>query len=71
MLRLHALLLTTPSTPRFALATHRGAKGPAAGKTKEAKMKAATAKKGIKKKVRACAQCDAMCCASNLASHTT
>lgn len=29
----------------------RGAKGPAAGKTKEAKMKAATAKKGIKKKV--------------------
>eukprot|EP00036_Acanthoecidae_sp_10tr_P017579 CAMPEP_0206305946 /NCGR_PEP_ID=MMETSP0106_2-20121207/10544_1 /ASSEMBLY_ACC=CAM_ASM_000206 /TAXON_ID=81532 /ORGANISM="Acanthoeca-like sp., Strain 10tr" /LENGTH=128 /DNA_ID=CAMNT_0053736847 /DNA_START=116 /DNA_END=502 /DNA_ORIENTATION=+ len=27
-----------------------GAKGPAAGKTKEAKMKAATAKKGIKKK---------------------
>ena len=34
-------------------------------------MKAATAKKGIKKKVRACARCDAMCCASNLASHTT
>lgn len=36
----------------LAVILSRGAKGPAAGKTKEAKMKAATAKKGIKKKVR-------------------